>query len=194
MPQIYCAGPLFNEAERGEMAEIAAKLESAGFSTFLPHRDGLEFARILPELGRLGLDASNADETVQRAIFSLDVYQLLSRSDGVVANLNGRVPDEGTVVEASLAWLSGKALVLYKADVRTSLSGSDNPMLVGLGNFRIVNNIHELPSMLSLELETPRQDRIHAILQVGEQIAIAKKGTQSRSEVARLLMSHFARA
>jgi nucleoside 2-deoxyribosyltransferase len=191
MRQIYCAGPLFNKAERDEMSEIAAVLEDAGYSTFLPHRDGLELARLLPELRKLGSDASKADETMERAIFSLDVYQLLSCSDGVVANLNGRVPDEGTVVEASLAWHSGKALVLYKADARTILNGSDNPMLVGLGNFRVVNDIHEIPEALSQELRISHEDRISTVLQLGEQIASARKRTQNRAEMAQMLLSHF---
>jgi nucleoside 2-deoxyribosyltransferase len=194
MRQIYCAGPLFNKAERDEMSEIAAVLERAGYSTFLPHRDGLELARLLPELRRLEGDANHVRETVDRAIFSLDVYQLLSCSDGVVANLNGRVPDEGTVVEASLAWHSGKALVLYKADARTILNGSDNPMLLGLGNFRVVDHIHELPAALSHELSVSHQDRFSTILQLGEQIATARKETQSRSEIAQMLLSQFAPA
>lgn len=194
MRRIYCAGPLFNKAERDEMSEIAAVLEGAGYSTYLPHRDGLELARLQPELRKLGRDPSNADETVERAIFSLDVYQLLSCSDGVVASLNGRVPDEGTVVEASLAWHSGKALVLYKADARTLLNGSDNPMLIGLGNFRVVDDIHDIPDALSQELRVSHQDRISTILQLGEQIATARKGAQTRSEIAQMLLSHVAPA
>ena len=193
MHQIYCAGPLFNEAEKGEMSAIARVLKKAGYSTFLPHRDGLELARLLPELKELGLDATDADDTMQRAIFSLDVYKLLSWSDGVIANLNGRVPDEGTVVEASLAWLSGKALVLYKADARTLLNGADNPMLVGLGDFRVVDNLQELPIALADELNKPRQNRVSAVLQMGEQISNAREGTQTRSEVAQMLMRRFTR-
>lgn len=173
------------------MSEIAAVLEDAGYSTFLPHRDGLELARLLPELRELGSDAKTADETIQRAIFSLDVYQLLSCSEGVVVNLNGRVPDEGTVVEASLAWHAGKALVLYKADARTILDGSDNPMLVGLGNFRVVNEIGELPAALAQELSVSREDRLTTALRLGEEIATGRKGKQTGSEIAQMLLSRF---
>ncbi|HYL80063.1 MAG TPA: hypothetical protein VEU07_04570, partial [Candidatus Acidoferrum sp.] len=42
--RIYCAGPLFNRPEQEEMAEIARALAGAGFSTFLPHKDGFVFA------------------------------------------------------------------------------------------------------------------------------------------------------
>src|SRR5207237_2250426 len=122
MPRIYCAGPLFNPAERREMDDIAGVLEAAGYTTFVPHRDGLEFARLLPELQHIVPSAPAADAVLRRAIFSLDVFQLLSRSDAVVANINGRVPDEGTVVEAALAWFACKAVVLYKNDSRSVLS------------------------------------------------------------------------
>jgi nucleoside 2-deoxyribosyltransferase len=40
----YCAGPLFYVDERAEIDSIASMLEQSGFSTFLPHRDGLESA------------------------------------------------------------------------------------------------------------------------------------------------------
>lgn len=189
MPQVYCAGPLFNDFEKEEMSKISLVLENAGYSTFLPHRDGLEFAYLLPELRALGLDAENADETMRRAVFSLDMYQLLSCSDAVVANLNGRVPDEGTVVEASVAWHSGKALVLYKTDVRTMLDGSDNPMLTGLGNFSVVKDIGELPTAIAQQLSIRHEERISTTLQLGKRIATARKRTQDRSEIASFLSS-----
>ena len=187
MRQVYCAGPLFNEPERQEMSEIARTLETAGYRTFLPHRDGLEFARLLPELQSLATRPGSADAILQRAIFSLDVYQLLRRSDGVVANLNGRVPDEGTVVEAALAWLAGKALVLYKNDARTILSGSDHPMLVTLGDFRVVREITGLPGALGEALKTSRESRVHDVLEIGERIAEATP--LSRRGVASALLT-----
>ena len=129
MARIYCSGPLFCAEEVGGMTAIAHVLERAGHQTFLPHRDGLEpyvlrFAHVaLPGLrGR-----------VDRAIFALDVCELLERCDAVVCNLNGRVPDEGMVVEASLAFAIGKPVVLYKADARGPFGGADNAMLTALG-------------------------------------------------------------
>jgi nucleoside 2-deoxyribosyltransferase len=90
MSRVYCAGPLFNEWERKELSEIADILQTAGHSTFLPHRDELEFARLLPVLEAVSASPAIADAILQRAIFSLDVYELISCSDAVVANLNGR--------------------------------------------------------------------------------------------------------
>ena len=185
MSQVYCAGPLFNEPERREMEDIAEVLEAAGYTTFLPQRDGLEFARLLPELRNLASTSEAADAILQRAIFSLDVFQLLSRSDAVVANINGRVPDEGTVVEAALGWLGGKIVVLYKNDSRTVLSGSDHPMLLALGDFRVVNDIKELPHALDKEIHASRKDRVQNLFEVGEQIADAMR--RSRHGIASTL-------
>ena len=146
MAKIYCAGPLFNEPERIEMAAIADAMESAGHETFLPQRDGLEARELADYLGRSGV------RTHHLAIFSLDVYRLLEWSDAVVANLNGRVPDEGTVVECALAWHAGKPLVIHKKDDRVPpFEGYDNPMITGLaGHF--VNTIDDLVRRVEGEL------------------------------------------
>jgi len=189
MPRIYCAGPLFNDPERDEMQQIAEALEQAGHETFLPHRDGLEFSQLLPALLDIGVSQSRADGILQRAIFSLDVYQLLVGCQGVVVNLNGRVPDEGTVVEASLAWHAGKPLVLYKRDARTLLDGSDNPMLSGLGGFEMVRAIGELPQALELAFRVDHTDRVNRTLQTGAAIAQLRQREGNVGQLASMLAS-----
>lgn len=191
MARIYCAGPLFNKSERSEMAEIARVLEEAGHTTFLPHRDGLEFARLMPELRMQGLDANSADRVLLRSIFALDVYQLLKACDGVVANINGRVPDEGTVVEVALAWHAGKPLVLYKADSRSLLNGSDNPMLTGLSNFESFDEIASLPNAIAEQLGKSNGARILEALRTGEQIARARAESSDLVNLASVLAKHF---
>ena len=84
-----------------------------------------------------------------QAIFVLDIYQLAEECDAVVWNLNGRVPDEGAVSEAAIAWTLGKPLVAYKDDVRSLITGRDNPLLVGLVDFETVNDISQLPETVS---------------------------------------------
>ena len=148
MPRIYCAGPLFNDPERHEMQQIAEALERAGYETFLPHRDGLEFSQLLPALLDLGVTQSRADGVLQRAIFSLDVHQLLVGCQGVVVNLNGRVPDEGTVVEASLAWHAEKPLVLYKRDGKNKDRYTSHPL------YRLLHDAPN-PEMTSMALSRP---------------------------------------
>ena len=102
MLKIYCAGPLFNPKEREDMNGIATALEAAGYSVFLPQRDGLELARLLPILTEKGRSAEEASLVLNNAIFSLDVFELI-HSAGVMLNINGRVPDEGAMVEAGIA-------------------------------------------------------------------------------------------
>ena len=62
-------------------------------------------------------------------------------------NINGRVPDEGAMVEAGIAWNAGKHVVIYKSDSRTLLNGNDNPLLLGLSDFETTNEINEIPEI-----------------------------------------------
>ena len=128
------------------MTAIAGALEHAGFETFVPHRDGLEpyvlrFAgSALPRL------VPGARGGVDHALFALDAYELVTRCDAVVCNLNGRVPDEGTIVEAALAFAVGKPVVLYKADARAPFGGRDNAMLSALGSGDAESRLDRLPA------------------------------------------------
>jgi nucleoside 2-deoxyribosyltransferase len=191
MQHVYCAGPLFNAAERAEMDAIARVLEEAGFATFLPHRDGLEFARLKPELERLGASPQHAAAILDRAIFSLDSFQLLRQCDAVVANLNGRVADEGMVVEAALAWHAGKPLVLYKADARSMLEGSDNPMLTGLGDFAVVHDIAALPEAVRRALVPGAVRPVEQTLGRGAVIASLRAGSGDMTALAKTLLADW---
>lgn len=142
--KIYCAGPLFNDMEKMEMAAIAKELELAGLDVFLPHRDGFEFANLFDVFCDLGFSSKKANEILNKAIFTLDVFQVLD-SDGLILNINGRVPDEGAMVEAGIAWNAGKKVVIYKNDSRTLINGYDNPLLLGLGGFEVVSSIPAIP-------------------------------------------------
>ncbi len=142
--KIYCAGPLFNDKEKEEMTEIAAVLEESGFRVFLPHRDGFEFAHLLDALKTICVSEAKANRLLNKAIFTLDVYQILD-SDGLILNINGRVPDEGATVEAGIAWNAGKRVVIYKNDARSLINGTDNPLLLGLSDFVTIGNILEIP-------------------------------------------------
>ncbi|MDG2011122.1 MAG: nucleoside 2-deoxyribosyltransferase [Candidatus Binatia bacterium] len=137
--KVYCAGPLFTDKEREEMSEIAAALESVGFATFLPHRDGLEFRPLLRTLQSRGIEQDRATVFWNQAIFALDAFSVLVDSQALVLNMNGRVPDEGAVAEASMAWCAGKVVVGYKTDVRSLVLGQDNAMISGLIDFGTVS-------------------------------------------------------
>jgi nucleoside 2-deoxyribosyltransferase len=150
--RIYCSGPLFCAEEVGGMSAIAKVLEDAGFQTFLPHRDGLE--AYIMRFGNSSFPSTitSIRTRVDYAIFSLDVYELIERCGAVVCNLNGRVPDEGMIVEAALAYAAGKPLVFLKDDARAPFGGYDNSMLTSLVHGKIVRKIKELPSALNQEI------------------------------------------
>jgi len=143
--KIYCAGPLFNDKEREEMQEIADELEAKNFDVFLPHRDGFEFANLATAIEEFVQSKKATNRLLQKAIFTLDVYQVLS-SDGLVLNMNGRVPDEGAMVEAGIAWNAGKRIVIYKNDSRSLINGEDNPLLIGLSDFVTISDVSRIPS------------------------------------------------
>jgi nucleoside 2-deoxyribosyltransferase len=147
--RVYCAGPLFNQAERREMTEIADLLCESGYLVYLPHRDGMEFRLILEILVERGWPSAQAAQFLHEAIFALDVYQLAVACDAVVWNLNGRTPDEGAVSEAAIAWTLGKPIVAYKDDVRSLIAGRVNPLLVGLVDFATVDELSLVPAALA---------------------------------------------
>lgn len=158
--RIYCAGPLFNAKEQEEMLGLAKALESEGFSTFLPQRDGLELSPCAEALAERGVDKAAAALLVARAIFALDVFQVLENCQGVIVNLNGRVPDEGAVSEAAMAWRSGKPLVAYKSDSRSVFLGQDNPLVVGLFGFRLYKTVPSaVRAMEEAMLAAPPSDK-----------------------------------
>jgi nucleoside 2-deoxyribosyltransferase len=163
--RIYCAGPLFNPSECAEMEMLAETLEQAGFKTFLPHRDGFLFGPIVADLVKSGYALDVAQWMVRRAIFALDVYQVLMGCDAIVVNLNGRVPDEGAVSEGAMAWTAGKAVVLFKDDARSEIDGFDNPLVAGLGGFRLVRRCEELAQVLSraLAVHPPESLRLESV-------------------------------
>jgi len=146
--RIYCSGPLFCAEEIGGMSAIAKVLEDAGFQTFLPHRDGMEGYVLRFSNSSFPSTVSGIRTRIDYAIFSLDVYELIDRCSAVVCNLNGRVPDEGMVVEAALAYAVGKPLVLFKDDLRAPFGGYDNSMLTSLVRGIIVDKITDLPVAL----------------------------------------------
>ena len=152
--KIYCAGPLFNQSERDEMTAIAEALLNAGFQVYLPHRDGMEFRLVHELLAQRGWEPMVAGQFLHEAIFALDVFQLAVECEAMVWNLNGRVPDEGAVSEAAMAWTLGKPLLAYRDDIRSFLAGRPlNPLLAGLVDFAWVESIPAIIPALKRQLE-----------------------------------------
>ena len=156
--RVYCAGPLFNRAEREEMERIAAVLTRGGFEPFVPHADGMEFAELHPYLVAQGCEPLEVGQLLHAAIFALDVYQVVIGCGCLVFNMNGRVPDEGAVAEATMAWMLNKPVVIYKDDARTAISCRDNPLVVGPAGFKTVSELEALAAALEKKI-TEQQAR-----------------------------------
>lgn len=147
---VYCSGPLFCPEELGVMGSIARALEDFGFQTFLPQRDGVEAF----VMNQVDAPLANAwifkpiQTLVNKAVFALDIYQIIERCDGFVFNMNGRVPDEGGVVETAVAFACGKPLIIYCNDLRSLACGRSHPMIMSAARV-VVDDIHQIPGALA---------------------------------------------
>jgi len=187
--RIYCSGPLFNERERDEMAQIASTLEDEDFAVFLPQRDGLEFTPLAQMLMAQGVDETQANALWDKAVFALDVYQVVEGCDGLVINLNGRVPDEGAVAEVALAYAAGKAISAFKDDVRSLYFGKDNPLVAGLFDFHPCSGMRSLLTNLreALAQAQPRPDLALPAVDLGRRLWQAKNEHGDLTDVLAVL-------
>ncbi|MFV9504007.1 MAG: nucleoside 2-deoxyribosyltransferase [Oscillochloridaceae bacterium umkhey_bin13] len=129
MPQIYVAGPLFNTHERWYLEQITAALETAGHTTFLPHRDaGL-------------IDLQNPASQIK--VFRDDIAAL-DACDMCVALLTGADQDSGTSAELGYMFAQGKPCFGITDDFRYR-----NNMLWGIcGEGRRI--AADIPGLLAL--------------------------------------------
>jgi nucleoside 2-deoxyribosyltransferase len=145
---VYCAGPQYSSEERNGMLEITLLLEKSGFNTYLSCRDGLEY--LIPKL-RSNLEVKQSElydllHMMNKAVFALETFHVIRRCDSLVLNMNGRVPDEGSVFKASLAFSAGKPVTIYKNDNRSVFNGHDNSMIIGLsGDLPVVKKLNRIP-------------------------------------------------
>ncbi len=151
---VYCAGPMFSIADKGEQIQIKQVLEDAGFTTYLPHLEGIEVAKALNVLiNGLPLDRNDADNIIsfaQKIGFALDIFQIVERCKSLVFNMDGRVPDEGSVVETAVGFATCKPIVTFKTTPVSLLGGYDNPMVRGLTtNWQVVSDPALLPVAVS---------------------------------------------
>lgn len=148
--KVYIASPLFNPPEREENSEIDEALRKGGFETFLPQRDGFLYVELVKtiEEKQKGCKREDAEKIALSIITHLDIYQVCEGSDALVLNMNGRVPDEGAVSEAAMAFAVGHPVVIYKNDARSLVGGRDNPLVAGLSGCEVVNAIDGIPAAL----------------------------------------------
>jgi nucleoside 2-deoxyribosyltransferase len=130
-PRAYVAGPLFDEGERWWIERVDALVASAGFETFLPHRDN-----------------PPKDETNVRAIFEND-KRGIDRCDIVVANLNGVLTDDGTAWELGYAYAKGKYLIGMHTDWRMRFEHEVVNLMMECSLHRLVRSLEELEAALA---------------------------------------------
>ncbi len=134
----YIAGPLFNEGERGEVAQIDQIARELGYDTFLPHRDGKE---LLPDIRDIN------------SIFELDRDEVDS-SDLVIANLNGMAVDDGTAWEIGYAYGKGKHLIGVHTDMRFHSDGQFVNLMIQCSLDKLVHSLDDLRDYLSSYLSS----------------------------------------
>jgi nucleoside 2-deoxyribosyltransferase len=141
---VYLAGPMFSVGDKSEQSALAAALQAAGFVCYVPQINGIEVAAVVQLLNDPDLHEGTMLEPpaldrctawVTRAVVALDVYQTIEACQCTVLNLDGRVPDEGSLVEAAMAWYSGHPVIPYKTSAITELAGHDNPMIGALSGW-----------------------------------------------------------
>ena len=138
MMKIYCAGPLFSQAEREFNEKVAKELRGKGFDVFLPQENSS-----LTEIP----DTDEKRRKVMCGFFAKDI-EAIESSDILLMILDGRVPDEGACFELGYAYARGKICVGLKTDTRVSEMGTDNAMLVGSLGDNIARDLSSLTTML----------------------------------------------
>lgn len=135
--RVYMAGPMFSIGDKDEQLALDKALAKK-YDVHLPQRDGVEVASVMGLLNSPELHGSAMLESViinrivvwvTRIVEALDVFQSVEGCQCVVLNLDGRVPDEGSLVEATLAWYVGMPVVPYKTTPITELGINNNPMV-----------------------------------------------------------------
>lgn len=149
--KVYCSGGLFCPEEVKAMAGIARALEGAGYSTYLPHRDGVEafvLNAVNNPLANLVVFRPMT-RFLSKATFALDIFQILE-CDYFVFNMNGSVPDEGGVVETGVAFAAGKPVVIYRNDTRSRSGPGGSATLMGAsGTFEAIDRVDDIPAALA---------------------------------------------
>ena len=133
--KIFISGPMFSPADLWEGKEIKAALVDAGFDTYWAPEDGIEDERLIKNLQSPLMAMTYYQKVallVQKLGWTLDIYMATFGCDAMVMDMNGRVPDGGSIVEAANAYSCGMPLVLYKETSITMWGPFNNPMIAAL--------------------------------------------------------------
>ncbi len=89
-----------------------------------------------------------------------------------------------------MAWMAGKAVVLYKSDSRSLIHGQDNALLDGLGGFQRVSTLQEIAYAFAQlfrvrrsgpEPTVPRE--VKKVVEAGRRLSKCLAGCKSTTEI-----------
>jgi len=151
---IYFAAPFFCQAEQAFNLKLATKLETFGYSVFLPQRDGVELKE--------ALFRNLSEVEICRKIFNIDRNELL-KADVFLMILDGRVPDEGVCLELGIAHENKyidnkeKLLIGFITEMRVfSEKFKLNAMLRGALDDLVNNEIDLIEKIKEFQKENPQ--------------------------------------
>ena len=125
---------------------------------YLAPVDGVEILSLIDLLDKPALLSPQflrAALLVQQIGWAHEIYQLIS-CDALVLNMDGRVPDEGAVVEAATSYMAGKPVVIYKSTAVTFWDFFNNPMVAALDStWRPIADVCKLREALTAALDDP---------------------------------------
>ena len=94
--KIFISGPMFSPADMWEGKKIKDALHAAGFDTYWAPEDGIEDETLIKNLHSPLMELSYYQQVallVQKIGWTLDIYMATYGCDGMVMDMNGRVPD-----------------------------------------------------------------------------------------------------
>ncbi len=193
--KIFLSGPMNSSSDVNGQLAISAVLKPT-FNVYLAPVDGVEMLSLIDLLAdpkSLSPLFLRAALLVQQIGWAHEIYQLLS-CDALVLNMDGRVPDEGAVVEAATAYMAGKPVVIYKSTAVTFWDFFNNPMVAALDStWEPIADVCKLREALSDALDDPpagsgfvyaRPPNIDAAYQFGEWVSANLRPLMAALEAA----------
>ena len=96
-----------------------------------------------------------------------------------------------------MAWMAGKAVVLYKADSRSLIQGNDNDLVLGLGNFVKVSTIPEIAYAFTQLFRTWRPGKgpllppaVRSAVEAGRRLSRLLVTCKSLADIVPVIVSH----
>jgi nucleoside 2-deoxyribosyltransferase len=192
--KIFISGPMFSPADLWEGNEIKAALVKAGFDTYWAPEDGIEDERLIKNLQSPLMAAPYYQKVailVQKLGWTLDIYMATFGCDGMVMDMNGRVPDGGSIVEAANAYSCGMPLVLYKETSITMWGPFNNPMIAALTkDWEPVDSVDKIAPALTATIEA--KDPAYQYVPppaFARDLEIGKFVSEHRDEVMQILLT-----